>query len=395
MRIIHTADWHLGQTFYGYERKKEHAFFLDWLCRTVAERQCDVLLIAGDVFDTPNPSADAQRMYYHFLKRITEENPGLQIIVTAGNHDSAARIEAPAPLLESFNIFVSGIVHYRNNDIDYDRMIVPLKCGGCCLAVPYLRHNDHPEADTYGEGVKKLYSELYDRAVNRGFTPVIAMGHLQASGAQVSVGDSCESLVIGGLEGVGTTITDDGVAYTALGHLHKAQRVGCRDNVRYSGSPLPMSFAEKNNRQSVCEIDIDDSGTRIYTIPFDAPVKLLSIPSTPQPLDIVLEELSTLAGGEASETSPFLEVRVSVTTIDPAMRQTIEEAISGKDVRLARIEAVSKRESNEAASVMTYEDFKNTEPIDIMKDIYRKEYEEEMPDNLESMLREVIKEAKL
>lgn len=393
MKIIHTADWHLGQTFYGYERREEHAVFLDWLCRIVAEKQCNLLLIAGDVFDTPNPSAAAQRMYYHFLKRITEENPNLQIIVTAGNHDSAARIEAPAPLLESFNIFVSGIVHYCNEEIDYDSMIVPLRCGGCCLAVPYLRHNDHPEADSYGEGVKKLYSQLYNRAVERGFSPVIAMGHLQASGAQVSVGDSCESLVIGGLEGIGTSITDEGIAYTALGHLHKAQRVGGRENVRYSGSPLPMSFAEKNNRQSVCEIDIDENGTRIKTILFDAPVKLLSIPPTPQPLDVVLEELSALADGTAGDESPFLEVRISVTAIDPAMRQTIEDAISGKNVRLARIEAVSNRENNEASTVMTYEDFKNTEPVEIMKDIYRKEHGEELPANLESMLSEVIKEA--
>lgn len=393
MKIIHTADWHLGQTFYGYERREEHEVFLDWLCRTVTEKQCNLLLIAGDVFDTPNPSAAAQRMYYHFLKRITEENPNLQIIVTAGNHDSAARIEAPAPLLESFNIFVSGIVHYRNEEIDYDSMIVPLRCGGCCLAVPYLRHNDHPGADSYGEGVKKLYSLLYRRAIERGFSPVIAMGHLQASGAEVSVGDSCESLVIGGLEGIGTTITDEGIAYTALGHLHKAQRVGGRENVRYSGSPLPMSFAEKNNRQSVCEIDIDENGTRIKTIPFDAPVKLLSIPPAPQPLDVVLEELSALADGTAGDESPFLEVRISVTAIDPAMRQTIEDAISGKNVRLARIEAVSNRENNEASTVMTYEDFKNTEPVEIMKDIYRKEHGEELPANLESMLSEVIKEA--
>ena len=185
MKIIHTADWHLGQTFYGYERKKEHALFLDWLYAILKERAADVLLIAGDLFDTPNPSAEAQRMYYHFLKRVTAENPELQIIVTAGNHDSAARIEAPAPLLESINVFVSGVVHYNGEDIDYDRMIVPLKCGGCCLAVPYLRQNDQPGGENFSEGVKSLYSQLYTRAVERSLSPIIAMGHLQASGVDM------------------------------------------------------------------------------------------------------------------------------------------------------------------------------------------------------------------
>ncbi|MBR5813390.1 MAG: exonuclease subunit SbcD, partial [Bacteroidaceae bacterium] len=88
MKIIHTADWHLGQTFFGYERYSEHRVFLNWLSNVVKERNIDLLLIAGDVFDSPNPSAEAQRMFYSFLTRITGENKELQVIITAGNHDS-------------------------------------------------------------------------------------------------------------------------------------------------------------------------------------------------------------------------------------------------------------------------------------------------------------------
>ena len=219
MKIIHTADWHLGQTFFNYDRSREYAVFLDWLCNTIKERGTELLLIAGDVFDSPNPSAESQRMYYHFLKRVTEENRNLQIIVTAGNHDSAARIEAPAPLLNIFNIHISGIVHYHDTEIDYDRMIVPIADGGCCLAVPYLRHNDHPEAESYNEGVAMMYAELYRRATAKGYSPIIAMGHLQASGATVSVGDSSEHAIIGGMEGIEAQFVNEGIAYTALGHL--------------------------------------------------------------------------------------------------------------------------------------------------------------------------------
>ena len=175
MKIIHTADWHLGQTFYNYDRSKEHALFLDWLCSLIKERGTELLLIAGDVFDNPNPSAEAQRIYYSFLKKITAENDGLQIIVTAGNHDSAARIEAPSPLLNAFNVHVSGVVHYKEGEIDYDSMIIPIANNGCCLAVPYLRYSDLPEADSYSEGVAKMYSNLYTRARENGYNPIKAL----------------------------------------------------------------------------------------------------------------------------------------------------------------------------------------------------------------------------
>ena len=94
MKILHTADWHLGQTFYEYDRREEHLHFLEWLKQQIRQHEIDVLLIAGDVFDSPNPSAESQRMYYRFLREVTSENPSVQIIIIAGNHDSAARLEA-------------------------------------------------------------------------------------------------------------------------------------------------------------------------------------------------------------------------------------------------------------------------------------------------------------
>ncbi len=390
MRLIHTADWHLGQTFYGFERTAEHRVFLDWLLALLKERKCDQLLIAGDIFDSPNPSAEAQRMLYEFLTKATTENPQLQVIITAGNHDSAARLEAPDPFFKSFNIHVSGIVHYKNGEIDYERMIIPLSGGGCCLAVPYLRHNDHPAADSYSEGVAKLYNELYER-VKANYYPVIAMGHLQASGALVSVGDSSEHAIIGGMEGVDSAFANDGIAYTALGHLHKAQRVGGKENVRYSGAPLPMSFAERNNRQGVTEVIIDNGEVSIEKIEFSAPARLLSIPEKPKPIDEILPLLAELPQGDIDINSPFLEIKVLVTAVDPTMRTQIEEALAGKAVRLARIEAVSSQQGGEKR-VVTYEDFKNTSPCDLMKEIYMRRCGEEMPDSLSGLLNSVIEE---
>ncbi|MBQ2808381.1 MAG: exonuclease SbcCD subunit D C-terminal domain-containing protein [Bacteroidaceae bacterium] len=395
MKIIHTADWHLGQTFYGYDRSKEHALFLDWLCSIIKERSIDLLLIAGDIFDTPNPSAEAQRMYYHFLKRVTQENEGLQIIATAGNHDSAARIEAPSPLLNVFNVHVSGVVHYRNEEIDYDSMIIPIVGNGCCLAVPYLRHNDHPEAESYSKGVAKMYSALYERAREKGYSPIIAMGHLQASGAEVSVGDTSEHAVIGGMEGIETGFADEGIIYTALGHLHKAQRVGRKENIRYSGAPLPMSFAELRNNQGVTEVTIVGNNVSHEHITFDTPVKLLSIPAKPQPIDTVLEEIAALPSGEPGDNTPFLEIKVLVTTIDPSIRQRIDDALRNKTVRLANIAATSNigRDNGEGRP-MTYDEFKRTEPLDLIKEIYKRGKKKDMPEHIEKLLTEVINELK-
>lgn len=391
MRILHTADWHLGQTFYSFERASEHRVFLDWMASILKERDTDLLLIAGDVFDSPNPSAESQRMFYSFLTRVTTENPSLKVIITAGNHDSAARLEAPNPLLHSFNTNVSGIVHYKNDEIDYERMIIPVDENTCCLAVPYLRHNDLPTAESYSEGIAKFYSELYNIAKQR-YSTIIAMGHLQASGAEVSIGDNSEHAIIGGMEGIDASFANDGIAYFALGHLHRAQRVSGRENVRYSGAPLPMSFAERNNRQSVTEAVIENGKTTIEKLFFDTPVKLLSIPDSPKPLDEVLPLLESLKPGEITTTSPFLEIRILVTEYDPAIRAKIEEALAGKDVRLARIEAVSENKDGEQR-VITYEDFKKASPDELMQDIYRRRNGKDLPETLKILLDEIIKEA--
>lgn len=394
MKIIHTADWHLGQTFFGYERYREHEVFLNWLCDVIKEREIDLLLIAGDIFDSPNPSAEAQRMFYSFLTKITNENKELQIILTAGNHDSAARLEAPNSLLGVFNTTISGVVHYKNDGIDYDRMIVPLKKGGCCLAVPYLRSSDLPKAENYSEGVALLYNELYCRAKEMGHSPVVAMGHLQASGAEVSVGDSSEYAIIGGMEGIDAQFANEGIIYTALGHLHREQQVHKRANVRYSGAPLPMSFAEKKNSQSVTQIIIDSEGCDISLIPFDVPVKLKSVPSKAAPIEDVVRVLAELPDGKINDNSPFLEVNILVKTVDPTLRQQIEDALVGKSVRLARIVATSTAIQNgEQIAPMTYDDFKCKNPIEIMQEIYRKKCDgEEMTEELLEKLNEVIKE---
>ncbi|MDR1096877.1 MAG: exonuclease SbcCD subunit D C-terminal domain-containing protein [Tannerella sp.] len=400
MKIIHTADWHLGQNFYEYDRKAEHACFLTWLKKTVAENRADVLLIAGDVFDSPNPSAESQKMYFSFLREITNENPDLQIVIIAGNHDSAARLEAPNPLLEDMNITVRGIIRRSDSgEIDYEHLIIPLNKGGYCLAVPYLRQGDYPEAGNYSQSVKALYDKLYETAGRkiagngRDFQPVIAMGHLQATGSEISENDRSERTVIGGLECVSPEAFSENIAYTALGHLHRGQRVSGRENVRYSGTPIPMSFAEKNNRQGVVLIEISPADpVNIKRIIFEDAVTLISIPQEPMPPDDVLRKIKELPEGEITAHSPYLELKVHITEPEPSMRHRIEEELKGKTVRLARISAVmqgNKKESN----VMALEDLQATNPADIAEKIFEQQYGgEKMPEAMKKLLHEVIQE---
>lgn len=194
---MHTADWHLGQTFFGYDRVEEHAHFLDWLARELKENEIDVLLIAGDVFDVSNPSAVSQRMFYRFIRRVTTENPQLQLVIVAGNHDSAARLEAPLPLLQEMRTDIKGIVRRRDGEIDYDDLIVELKnrsgeVEALCLAVPFLRQGDYPvvvtDGNPYAEGVKELYTRLQNRAMERRKKDqaIVAVGHLQATGSEIA-----------------------------------------------------------------------------------------------------------------------------------------------------------------------------------------------------------------
>lgn len=418
MKIIHTADWHLGQTFFEYDRRAEHVLFLRWLREQVSIHGVDVLLIAGDVFDSPNPSADSQRMYYRFLCDITSENPDLQIVITAGNHDSANRLESPTDLLDMIHVSVRGVVRRTpEGDFDLDYLTVPLHGGGICLAVPYLRQGDYPTAESYGFGVKKLYDALYDYArakANGG--PIIAMGHLQATGSEISEDDRSERTVIGGLECVSPDAFSSGIAYTALGHLHRAQRVSGRENVRYSGAPIAMSFAERNNKQGVVLVTVGEEAThtentdvgmaeeevmtesaivnhmQIDRLAFQSPVPLISIPKTALPLADVLEEINHLPAGPVLDDSPFLEIKVRVEGPEPSLRYQIEQALEGKAVRLARI-ALTTPEQQIAQEKISYEQLQTMCPLDIAEDVYERNYGgHEMPEELKEMLQQVIRE---
>lgn len=402
IRILHTADWHLGQTFFGYDRTEEHGVFLNWLAEEIRQKEIDALIIAGDVFDVSNPSAASQSMYYQFIYRVTAENPYLQIVIVAGNHDSAARLEAPLPLLQAMRTEVRGVVRkLEGGEIDYDHLTVELKNRKgevelLCMAVPFLRQGDYPavqtEGNPYAEGVRELYAQLLQRLWKRRTEnqAILAIGHLQATGSEIAEKDYSERTVIGGLECVSPEAFSEQIAYTALGHIHKAQRVSGRENVRYAGSPIPMSFAEKHYHHGVVEVTFD-GGCAVDIMRVECPrlIPLMSVPNgEPASPEIVLEILKELPVTEGA--APYLEVKVLLDEPEPMLRQEVEEALADKNYRLARIVSTYRNETGNAEK--ENENWKRglqeMSPLQIAQSAFEKIYQVEMPEELTDLFQE-------
>ena len=413
LKLIHTADWHLGQTFFGYDREEEHDAFLNWLVETLTLQQTDVLLIAGDVFDVANPSASAQRRFFHFLKEVNRRNPYLQIVIIAGNHDSAARLESPIPLLEELNTFIVGIIRRtETGEVDFDSLVIPLynrekKREAWCLAVPYLRQGDYPASeqthDTYIAGIDRMYRQLYDYADTKRQSgeALVAMGHLHATGAELSEDDRSERIIMGGLESVSSETFDKGLVYTGLGHIHKAQRIGGRENLRYSGSPLPMSFSEKNYHHQVVAVTIENGClSEVESVPVPLLVDLHRIPEQPLPPEQVIARLAELPAygvgeDENSNRWPYIEVRVLMTEPDPGFRHRVEEVLADKKVRLTSIVPSYPKREEDLIRPLSYSDLQRIDPLDMLRCAFTGKYGGELPEDIESLFKDVMREVSL
>jgi exonuclease SbcD len=395
MRLLHTSDWHLGQNFFGFSRHYEHQQFLDWLLLTLQQQAIDVLLIAGDIFDTANPPSSAQQQFYQFLCAAKLSIPHLQVVIIAGNHDSPTRLEVPTPFLAAFDMVVVGQVNRlpdkplveRSRNIDLEKFIVPLRnqqqqVEAWCLAVPFLRPSDVPRVDNaedaYLEGISALYQQVtaLARAKKSPQQALIAMGHCHIVGGQISQ-DSERKLVMGGVEMLSSRIFSDDTAYVALGHLHFAQAVG-DEHIRYSGSPLPMSFSELNYPHQVVMVEIHHGQLQTMT-PLLVPrsVPLQRIPPQPQAIEHVLALLAAQDWPNSTPDylQPYLQVRVLLDKPEPSLRSKIEQVLENKGVRLVKIESSYKgREQNQETAFLSLEDVQKIQPDEVFLRIYQQKY---------------------
>ena len=259
MKVLHTSDWHIGHQFHNRRRDADFAAFLNWLVELAAERKPDVLIAAGDIFDTSAPGNASVRLYYDFLKKM-QATTCREIIITGGNHDSPSFLNAPRELLSSaFGIRIFGCA--AENPADE---IVPVYDSEGCLrlivgAVPYLRDADlttmafgedlTEREEKRREGFRNHYRIVADAAeklrAGRDI-PFIMTGHFFLAGGRPGTDDGVREYV-GGISGVDRSLLPAEADYYALGHLHQPQKVGA-DHIRYCGSPLKMSFSDSDQR---------------------------------------------------------------------------------------------------------------------------------------------------
>lgn len=383
MRLIHTSDWHLGQTLHGQDRDYEHAAFLAWLLEQLVTQRADALLIAGDIFDTVNPSLKAQERLYDFIVDAHQRLPHLDIVMIAGNHDSGGRIELPAPLMRRLNAHALGRIERLDDVLDSERLLLPLhradgEIGAWCLALPFLRPAEvtgGAVGDDYLAGIARVHGELIAAAETRR-TPaqaLVAVSHAHMAGATVSE-DSERCIVIGNVEALPASLFPEQIAYVALGHLHKPQQVAGQARIRYSGAPLPLSFAEIDYPHQVLLVELDGAELRVVE-PLLVPRAVAMLRVGPAPLAEVLEQLAALpAAALPRERRPWLEVRVQLEQPQPGLRQQIETALDGKSCRLVRIASEYLGSSEEAPALVGLDQLS---PQELFRRSWQAEYHNE------------------
>jgi len=345
MKILHTSDWHLGRTLYGRKRYEEYEAFLDWLAETIRDNGIDVLVVAGDVFDTTAPGNRAQELYYRFLCRAASLCCR-HVVVISGNHDSPSFLDAPKELLKALEVHVTGspsgnpedeVLVLRNGQGVPDLIV---------CAVPHLRDRDIRTAEA-GESIEDKERKLLDgirdhyasvaacaegkRRELGGAIPLVATGHLFAAGGRTVEGDGVRELYVGSLAHVDAGIFPPCFDYVALGHLHVPQKVSGSEMVRYSGSPLPMGFGEAKQQKSVCVAEFGGRETSVRLVPVPVFQQLEQIRGGWDRISGRIFELAS-QGSQA-----WLEVVYDGDEILGDLRERLEEAVGNTSMEVLRV----------------------------------------------------------
>ncbi|RBP28410.1 exodeoxyribonuclease I subunit D [Oceanihabitans sediminis] len=272
MKILHTSDWHIGKQLHKTDLSQDIDLFFDWLLTTIKEQNIDLLLVSGDVFDQANPSQASLKQYYSFLKRMLATD--CKLLITGGNHDSASVLNAPKDILSVLDVDVVGGAPEAISDLFFsytkeeETVVV--------AAVPFLKDRDIRKSvagESYSDKIAQIKGglEAYYAEVNNYYkehfsnTFFIVMGHLYVQGAHVS--ESMRDIQIGNQAGVSSAIFGDAPHYVALGHIHKPYPVSASKHIYYSGSPVALSFSEKEETKQVNIITTDGRSMELSILP--------------------------------------------------------------------------------------------------------------------------------
>lgn len=414
MKIICTSDWHLGNLFHGNDRLPEHKHFLAWLLSKINEEQPDALFISGDIFDNGNPSAASQATYYEFLADATQTCQQMNIIIIAGNHDSANRLEAPRALLSRHKVEIRGTIHRSWHtaenggswQIDYDDLMIPIEGKDgmkvTVLAVPYLR-SDVVQNASYSKGVNAILRELTTRAREKyPDSRLVMMAHMYASGADIAKTDASEKLIIGGQEEVSIEGWTDHPDFLTCGHIHKRQHIWNTNWARYSGSVLPMSFAEKDYHHGVDMVTFESGSSHpnVVFLEYLPQHKLMFLPSNDEELTtrqlekLINSELQERKDGKLDDNFPYLVLKVKLEKVNNDDIKALEALILKKNAVLCKIQKIISASDIQTISgtqrLQSIDDILNRDPLDTLKEAFEAKFEKPMSEHQGQMLKDLI-----
>lgn len=410
MKIIHTSDWHIGQTLHQYSREEEHKYFFNQLKDIIIDEQPDALIVSGDIFHSATPTVISQRIYYHTLVEFSRLYDDLQIIIIAGNHDSPSRLEAPNELWQAFNVTVIGnLDFYKDNDdngLTYDasKIEIPITRNneiiGWVLAVPFINAGNYPslnENDTYSNRVFSFYNNLKNNLKQstqfKEYHSIVATGHFMIDGADIKGHDK----ITGGIESVDSenisSLSD--IDYWAFGHIHHPQFVGKHDNMRYSGSPFALTFNE-DYKHSVSIVEIENHNVKINIKEIEPLIPILDFPSKPKTyeeahcLESIFEKLK-----DVFDKDIYIRLHIkSDVPLSDVENAKILDKFTDKKARYCGAQIyLPELEDNESnTTIRTLEEFKSISPYELGCSVYKKKNNAEMPEEMRQMFKDICDE---
>ncbi len=349
MRLLHTSDWHLGQHFMGKSRQAEHQALIAWLLEQVREQAVDAVIVAGDIFDTGTPPSYARELYSQLVVRLHEV--GVALLLLGGNHDSVTTLDESRELMARLGTTVIA----ASRDDPAGQIVVLQQCNGepgCIVcAIPFIRPRDvlQSQAGQSAEekqlslqtAIQEHYCAVYAAAVERRQAleselgrrlPIVATGHLTTVGASAS--ESVREIYVGALEAFPTAAFPP-ADYIALGHIHRPQKVGGLEHIRYSGSPIPLSFDEARQQKEMLLVDLDADGlTAVTPLPVPCFQGLVSISGN---LDTLGNAIAAAAAQGSRERPAWLEITVAEDDYLADLPARIEALAEGWPVEILRI----------------------------------------------------------
>ena len=389
MKFIHTSDWHLGHVLYNYDRSEEQIDMLEQIARIVHDEQPDALLVSGDVFHNAAPSAATQKLFVDSLLHIHRQCERMRIVVTAGNHDSAARLQANARLwqLAEVNI-VSHTMRDGDGMPDLDQHIIEIPGCGWVVAVPHTYASNFPAPPEVerSKRASHFFQALLDRVAQRNSAglPVVLMAHLAVTGGDFTGHDSVGTMETSPIETLG-----HGYDYAALGHIHRPQTLDAEGRVRYCGTPLPVSFDEQcAHGVNIVTLNGHDRPT-VDMLPISNLHPLHTIPASNP---VLLEEgLRLLAEDRKTDEPAYIRLNISVDTYAPGdARERAVAALKDKPSRFCTIKVTSNNANAATAPQISVEQLRELTPLDVAEKHYNNKYAASMPDHWKDMLREAI-----